>query len=185
MTFYNVISGILFLAACQSFLQALGSSAMWVAAILVITILNESVLTSDLVERETNAVPYTLSLKLLDFVTFTVFSWLLLVLNPETNAFDVNVESALLGANDPRFFWSLMVAYWLLMLVWNQLAGQRVRAKWKTWFFNAMHLMWVPPLVALVVNWNTVDLGSQAAWSVWLNLGAISVYLLSKVRAAV
>jgi hypothetical protein len=184
MTFYNVISGILFIAACREFVHSLGTPLMWLAAILVVTILNETVLTSELIERQQNPVPYKFGMKLLDFVTFAVFSWLLLVLNPtDKNVFDLDVTSNLRGASNPRYFWSLLTVYWILMLVWNQTAGQRDRSKWKMWFFLWMHVMWVFPLIALCFNWHSVDLGSQVQWTVYLNLAVVSGYLLCKAWA--
>src|SRR6185436_10242310 len=108
MTFYNVISGILFLGACQAFLAVLGTPVMWAAATLVITILNESVITSELIERTSAPVPYKLEMKLLDFLAFAMLSWALLVLSPSGNTFNVDVTNSLWGAGSPSCFWLLL-----------------------------------------------------------------------------
>src|SRR5262245_35451866 len=108
MTFYNVISGILFLGACQAFLSLLGKPGMWAAAALVVTILNESVITSELIERTQSPVSYKLGMKLLDFLAFGLLTWALLAVSPITNTFSVNVEKSLWGAGQPRWFWGLL-----------------------------------------------------------------------------
>ena len=90
MTFYNVISGILFLGACQAFLNLLNTRAMWAAAALVITILNESVITSELIERKESPVEYKLSMKFLDFLAFGLLAWAMLVVSPTKNSLTLN-----------------------------------------------------------------------------------------------
>lgn len=183
MTFYNVISGLLFFAAIKAFLYYLGTPAMLLAAILVITILNEAVMTSELMERkESRAIEYTLLMKLLDFVLFTVLLWALLVLNPtERNNFQIDVQSTLWGANDARVFWILLAVYWGLMFVWNRVGGLVDSKKWKP-VFIAMHVMWMLPLIALIFNCDNADLCSQASWTVWLNLILTACYLLGKLK---
>ena len=48
MTFYNVISGILFLGACQALVHTLDHPPMVYAATLVVIMANEALLTSEL-----------------------------------------------------------------------------------------------------------------------------------------
>jgi hypothetical protein len=182
MTFYNVISGILFMGALQAFLGSLGTPVMWMAACLGVTILNESVITSELIEGNTQ-VPYTLDLKLLDFAAFAVLTWALLIINPTNNTFNVNVEASLWGAKVPWVFWGLLAIYWFLMLFWNKRAGQLVKTKWKPCFYLSMHLMWVPPLLAAVVNRSAADLSSAVIWPSFFVLAVVSAYLISKIWA--
>lgn len=183
MTFYNVISGILFLGACRAFLGALGEPVMWPAAVLVVTILNESVITSELIERQIPPVTYTLPMKLLDFLAFTLLSWSLLTLSPVDNTFDTDVSRSLWGAGSPRWFWGLLTAYWLVTLAWNAVAGQRDRTKWKPWLVRCMHLMWLPTIIAAAATWSSRDFFSAALWPAWLALACVSAYLLSKLFA--
>src|SRR5262245_26944645 len=178
MTFYNVISGILFLAACQAFVRNLGTPMIWLAALLVVTILNESLLTSELIERKTNEVEYTLPMKLVDFANFVIFSWALLVLSPTENAFSTDVTATLWGAGKLSVFWILLTAYWLLVLLWNHLGGQLDPSKWKPWFYTAMRLMWLPPLAAFGISLAT-DSGLPAIACLCLT----ACYLLSKIAA--
>lgn len=152
MTFYNVISGILFLGACQVFLRNLGDPLMWPSAALMITILNEAVMTSELIETNgPHRVDYSLKMKLLDFVTFLILSSALLVLSPSQNVFEVQFQAENNPLVSPRLFWGLLSAYWLLMLVWNWVAGQTSSPLWKPFFRTWMRWMWIGPLVALLV----------------------------------
>ena len=119
MTFYNVISGILFLGACQALVHEMGTPTAWYAATLVALMCNESVLTSELLEGA-NPYPYTLKMKLWDLLTFFVLAYALLVLSPDTNAFGSSGEGArLFGAGIPAFFLLLLALYGLFSIVWN------------------------------------------------------------------
>ncbi len=184
MTFYNVISGILFFGACQAFLVMLGTPGMWAAAVLVITILNESVITSELIERTQSPVPYKLGMKLLDFLAFGLLAWALLAVSPVTNTFNVDVAASLWGAGRPRWFWGLLTVYWLVTLCWNQVAGQRDSTKWATPFFYAMHVMALPAFMAAVVNRDAIDFASASVWPSVVALLVVSIYLVSKLVAA-
>lgn len=149
MTFYSVISGILFLGCLQAFLGSIGTVRAWPSAVLMITALNESVLTSELLERDgPSKVTYTLKMKLLDFVAFGGLTWALLSLSPTSNAFNVNVASTLWGASVPAVFWGCLTFYWLVTLGWNYAAGQVDCHKWRVWLIVAMHFMWLPPFIA-------------------------------------
>ncbi|MBM7060320.1 hypothetical protein JQX08_06345 [Pseudomonas sp. UL073] len=184
MGFYSVISGILFLGACQAFLVGLGTPLMWPAAVLVITVLNETVVTSELVERKTQPVDYRIDMKLLDMLTFSLLTWALLVLNPTINAMNVDVSASLPGVGKPRYFWALLLVYWGLTLVWNIRAGQFDKSLWKTWFLGWMGAMWLPPLLALFIHWRATDFLHATPAPSLLMLAAVGSYLLSKIWAA-
>jgi hypothetical protein len=62
MTFYNVISRILFFGACQAFLASLGTNDVWYATAILMTILSEAVSTSELTERLKDLIEYKLEL---------------------------------------------------------------------------------------------------------------------------
>jgi hypothetical protein len=149
-----------------------------------VTILNESVLTSELIERTVDPVAYRLPMKLIDFLTFAVLSWALLVISPSANAFNVDVRKSLWGAGSPAWFWGLLIVYWLLTLGWNHVAGQRDSAKWQPWFYIWMHLTWAPPLIGLVAAQTAKDLSSFPVSASILNLVGVSGYLVGKLRAA-
>lgn len=183
MTFYNVISGILFLGACQAFLEYLSRPGMFMAATLAMIMFNEAVLTSELIERNKDPVDYRLSMKFLDLGSFMTFGWALLTLVPEQNAFDANVSGALWGAGRPRAFLLLLAAYWGLTLWWNYLAGQMKTAVWRSWFLVAAHLMWLVFLLAAVYYWNAPSFAALSPWSGLALLLVIVSYSGSKLWA--
>jgi hypothetical protein len=155
MTFYNVISGILFLGTCQAFLQWLGRPAMFMAATLAAIMANEAVLTSELLEKSDSAVeplPYSLGMKFIDLGTFVVLSYALLILTPTKNTFDVDVKN-LWCANNPSMFLVLISVYWLATWWWNRLASQDTDAKWQGWFLWARRGLFIPFLLIAVGYW--------------------------------
>jgi hypothetical protein len=186
VTFYNVISGILFLGACKAFLAALGSWLMLPTALLALTILNESVITSELIERTDKPVEYSLGMKLLDFTTFLVLAWALLVVSPVKNAFDIDVSASLVGAGSPRAFWLLLSTYWVLMLLWNHVSGQLSSTSWHGWFKTWMKWMWAAPCVALILQWSAVDFvsNSLSILAAAFNVLLLLCYLVSKLFAS-
>ena len=180
MTFYNVISGILFLGACQAFLQTLGGAAMFMAATLAAIMCNEAVLTSELLEvskKGREPLPYSLGMKFLDLGTFVVLSYALLILSPDKNTFDVDVAAKHLWfADRPVAFLTLLGVYWLATWGWNVLAGQDDNTKWNATFLKARRAMCVrflPPRSttgswALCRSPRSIDTGpspSSRSWS--------------------
>ena len=95
MTFYNVISGLLFLGAVQQ--MALGLSA-WdpahivMGGVLAVLVFNDAVYTSHVVEGE-RTVAYELRLMLNDLVNFLLLAFAIAALNPKTNAFQADRRS--------------------------------------------------------------------------------------------
>lgn len=183
MTFYSIISGILFLGACKAFLAVLGSWTMLPTALLALTIINEAVITSELIERAEHPVPYSLGMKLLDFVTFVVLAWALLVVSPARNAFDIDVSAALPGASSPRVFWLLLMVYWLLVFCWNHVAGQFTSDRWRPWFKKWMRCMAIAPAAGLAVDWRAADFHSASVVVVAANLAILASYLAGKLVA--
>lgn len=183
MTFYNVISGILFLGACEAFLSALGKPYLAMAGTLVVVIFNEAVLTSELIERRVNPVDYTLKLKLLDLMTFITFTWALLILEPVHNTFGVDVSQTLLGARRPVAFWVLLTVYWLLTVTWNYLAGQFATGQWKSWFRWWARLMFLPFLISSIYYRNAESICSVPRGAGGIPLFIMACYLLSKLKA--
>jgi hypothetical protein len=157
MTFYNVISGILFMGACQAFLQTLGAPAMFMAATLAAIMCNEAVLTSELLEfskKGREPLAYSLGMKFLDLGTFVVLSYALLILSPVENTFNVNVAKKNLRFADwPVAFLVLLALYWAATWWWNVLAGEDDKTKWNPTFLNARRAMSVPFLAAAAYYW--------------------------------
>jgi hypothetical protein len=153
MTFYNVISGILFMGACQSFLQTLGGPAMFMAATLAAIMCNEAVLTSELLEfskKGRDQLPYSLGMKFLDLGTFVVLSYALLILTPKSNTFAVDLHDRLWFEDWPVAFLVLLGVYWIATWGWNILAEQDDDTKWNRTFLKARRAMCVPFFAAAV-----------------------------------
>lgn len=182
MTFYNVIVGILFLGACQAVVSSLGSPLMMPAATLGLIILNEAVLTAELVERSGNHALYDLKLKLLDFVGFVVLLWALLVLQPTGSSLQVDVTNTLWFAGDPIGFWSLLAIYWSLTYVWNGVAGQLKQGAWDAWLQRCMLAMPFIFVVFALVEGLTGVLSSGTAFQ-WLPPATVLAYMLAKLFA--
>jgi len=181
VTFYNVISGILFMGAFQAFVAAHGTPAMGMAAILVAILCNEAVLTSELLERKESPVPYTLAMKFIDLLTFFVLAYALMVVSPRQNTFGTNLDGILFGANRPAMFCALLTAYWALTLWWNQKAGQNLAAVWRSWFIGArVALIGVFGIAALLyLPYRTF---AEISWWPPLILVALTVaYMLAKL----
>jgi hypothetical protein len=166
VTFYNVISGILFFTGCQAFLARLGTAQVWFAATLLLIILNEAVSTSDLLERRMPGVAeidYTLGMKLLDFTTFGVLIWALLVLSPKVNTLEVDVSTSLWGVDRPSAYWLLLTVYWVLTSIWNELGGQSKKARWKPAYIKFTRFRFVPFLLLTFIGCGS-SFASTPAW---------------------
>ena len=125
MTFYNVISGLLFVGGFQQLLLALAPfdwPKLSMAASLVLLIFNDAVYTSHVVEGE-KSLEYKLPFMLKDLLNFTLLSTAIVILNPETNAFDAKMESVKhhLTANK---YWLVLMVSWLIVIKWTYDAGR-------------------------------------------------------------
>jgi hypothetical protein len=148
LTFYNVISAILFMAAFQATIQLWPASASWYAATLVLIMCNEAILTSELLEGQA-AVTYKLEMKFLDLLTFFLLSYTLIVIRPEKNAFS-EARVALWGVGSPVVFFGALGAYWRLTLSWNRLAGQDDEKFWPKEWLQFSRSLWIVFAVAAV-----------------------------------
>lgn len=123
MTFYNVLSALLFLGSLRVLLLAIEAGnwrGIFTAGCLVVIVFNDMLSTSNVVEsiKET---AYTLPLMLIDLVNFMLLALGTVILSPKKNLFDIEVPriSAALGAAS---FWLLLVLYWLLLMLWTRIS---------------------------------------------------------------
>jgi hypothetical protein len=183
VTFYNVISGILFMGACQALVHALGQSTWGYAATLVVIMANEAVLTSELIEGA--SVAYTLGMKFLDLSTFVILSYALLVVSPDGNAFSSGSVHDVPGLNQPFVFFMLLTIYAGVMRWWNTLAGKNDEKTWRfPIYLKFSRYLFVPLLVLAAVSWALFPSFEDAE-----SLGVISfllslVYFLLKLIAS-
>jgi hypothetical protein len=133
MTFYNVISALLFLGAVQQVLlglQAWDLPHLLMGATLSVLVFNDAVYTSHVVECE-KTVSYKLPLMLDDLLNFCLLAMAIVALNPVTNLFEVDL-SMLFGftPNAPApvraeaWYWCLLGLYWISIMFWTWKAGK-------------------------------------------------------------
>jgi hypothetical protein len=186
MTFYNVISGILFIGAFQAFLHALGTRAIFLPATLVAIMCNEAVLTSELIEDPPEGTPrvvYSLSMKFVDLVTFFVLAFALLIVSPNGNTFNVDVTTSLEAFHRVGVFYVLLAGYWGLTLGWNTLAGRNDPTKWKYHFILVVRFMWVPFLcVGLLFLWKETAFEEVGVMLTGLPFVLVIAYMLAKLK---
>jgi len=130
MTFYNIIFGILFLAAIREAMQAYfdrDRDRFWMSAVLTLLVCNDILYTSHCIEEKKLA--YTISMKLADLLNFVLLSAGILMLSPAGNLLGVQARapaaSCTASASRQReaHFWLLICLYWLLCMLWNWLGG--------------------------------------------------------------
>lgn len=138
MTFYNVISGILFIGACQAFVGHYGTSNAWYASLLMVVVFYEAVITSQLLEGPDPPVKtYSLTMKILDLLAFILLAYALIAVSPDANPF--SNHATIPGAGSPWLFLTLLAAYGIVAIGWNRAARRS---------FEQYSL--VPPIVLLV-----------------------------------
>ena len=125
MTFYGVISAILFLGSCRQIFIALehGSCSEFVmAGCLAIFVFNDALFTSHHVEGEDPHVPYRLPLQLIDLFNFLFLVAALVVVDPGDNIFMTGAKRVP-GWCSEWEFWMLLAIYWFFINVWTSFAG--------------------------------------------------------------
>lgn len=133
MTFYNVLSALLFLGALRVMLLAFDASNwpnVFASGCLVVIVFNDMLSTSHYVESKTE-VQYTLPLMLIDLWNFLLLSLAMIVISPGANLFDVQLPqiAGFLGAHS---FWVLLMLYWVFLMWWTHISrkatgGQRLK----------------------------------------------------------
>jgi hypothetical protein len=124
MTFFNVVSAILFLGALQQLIFALDAEHLHriiMSVTLAVLVFNDAVYTSHTVEGE-KSVEYKLDLMLVDLVNFLLLACAILAVNPAHNVFEVDLKN--IGPYIQEWhFWLIVTVYWLLVKTWSYLAG--------------------------------------------------------------
>lgn len=166
MTFYNVLSALLFLGGLRTLLlalEALNWPIIFASGCLTILVFNDMLSTSYQVESA-QGVKYTLPLMLIDLLNFLLLAVALIVINPAKNLFDVQLTgiATFLG---PPSFWLLVLIYWLMLMVWTAIskisANQKKGALWwqfsvaavffVEWFLHLLDFRTLIPIVNVIV----------------------------------
>ncbi|HSP15193.1 MAG TPA: hypothetical protein VLV78_10625 [Thermoanaerobaculia bacterium] len=150
MTFYNVLSALLFVGSLRVLLLAFeasaGIGAITAAGCLAVVVFNDMLSTSHEIES-TAQTKYTLPLMIIDLINFVLLALGMVVINPQTNVFDVALPkiAAKLGASS---FWLLLAIYWLLLMLWTHIACGETRKQ------TATVVLWQSSVVAIfLLEW--------------------------------
>jgi hypothetical protein len=159
MTFYNVLSALLFLGAVRVLLVSIDSSNWSDAAAtgsLVVLVFNDMLSTSHDVESRED-IRYTLPLMLIDLWNFLLLAVAMIVISPKKNLFDVELHriSSALGAHS---YWLLLALYWVSLMVWTAIAERQRNGQ----VWNAV--LWQGSVVAvLLIEWVLSVVGTRVA----------------------
>lgn len=120
MTFYNVLSALLFIGALRVLLVSIENGNwpdIFASSCFAMIVFNDMLSFSLSVEIN-KEIKYTARLMLIDLVNFLLLALALLGMSPAKNFFDVplpNLASHLDGAA----FWLLLLLYWVLLMIWT------------------------------------------------------------------
>jgi hypothetical protein len=123
VTFYNVLSALLFIGALRVLLLAFDDfnlTKVFSAACLAVVVFNDMLSTSHEVES-TQSTKYTLPLMIIDLLNFVLLSLGMVVLSPSNNVFGVSLPVIAQRLGAPSF-WLLLVLYWLFLMLWTYIA---------------------------------------------------------------
>lgn len=137
MTFYNVISAVLFLGAFRELLASIqigDRSALMRAAVLALLVFNDAIYTSWTIETRNKK--YGPSLMLIDLINFTLLAGALIFLNPTANnIFQLELTSFKQWLTE-SMFWLLLGVYWILILLWTWKAGVYSEPNYPRWLIK-------------------------------------------------
>lgn len=123
MTFYNVISALLFLGSLRVLLSFL-EKGCWTdvpsAALLVVLVFNDMLSTSHSIECNPS-INYTLPMMMIDLANFLLLSLAMVVLSPAENLFGVSLPR-IAGFLSPPSFWALLALYWVALIQWTRIS---------------------------------------------------------------
>ncbi len=173
MTFYNVISAILFLGAFRELLRAIDAfqwSRLCIAGTLAAVVFNDMLSTSHLVEHE-KSVAYDWKLMLIDLANFALLATALVAIDPNDNLFNVKLPHLATTLSE-TWFWALLGGYWLLLIVWSVRAA--TLGGWRLLPSLVVALFFIGEAVAL--GFGASD--PVASWGRFLAFAYLLVYFL-------
>lgn len=155
MTFYNVISAVLFVGALRELLIALNAiepTAVARAGVLALLVFNDAIYTSWVVEDRKQK--YGPDLMLIDLANFLILSVALIALNSTpTNVFQLELKNFALWFPESRF-WLLLGLYWGSVMYWTCRANVYSAPSYPKWLFKwALFVGLLFFIQSLVVAW--------------------------------
>lgn len=156
MTFYNVLSALLFIGALRVLLLSIenGNWQEIFASGCFATIVFNDMLMFSLAVEINEEVEYNARLMLIDLANFLLLALALLGMSPAKNLFDVplpNLASHLGGS----VFWLLLSLYWFLLMLWTY--HGRGRGFQHRYLVIARVMVGVVFLIRWVLAWLTID----------------------------
>jgi hypothetical protein len=126
MTFYNVLSALLFVGTLRVLLlgvEASNWSSIFASGCLAVLVFNDMLSTSHEVESR-QEVQYEMRLMLIDLVNFLILALAMIVISPKANLFDVDLtRTATLVRHNT--FWLLLTVYWISLMGWTLIAKRQ------------------------------------------------------------
>ena len=166
MTFYSVLSALLFLGSLRVLLVAIDTlqwADLFAAGCLTVLVFNDLLSTSHAIECK--GLKYTLPLMLYDLANFVLLALAMIVLNPSKNLFDVDLPkiAAWFG---PSAFWLLLALYWAGLIAWTRRAkiGGNI---------DDVLLGQLSVAVAFLLQWTI----SLTTWTIGLRVGPVIVFV--------
>ena len=126
MTFYNVLSALLFIGALRAWLisiENLNWQDIFALGCFAMIVFNDMLSFSRDVEIK-REIQYTTWLMLIDLANFLLLALALVVISPTKNLFDVQLPNVA-GYLGRSTFWLLLLLYWLFLMLWTALGRGR------------------------------------------------------------
>jgi len=138
MTFYNVISALIFLGAFREFLSALQGGdlcALSRASLVALFVFNDAIFTSWTIEARKK--DYGPNLMVIDSLNFTLISFALIFLNPgASNIFQLDLTQLMHRFFNEAGFWLILAVYWSLIMLWTWVADVYNATHYPTWLIK-------------------------------------------------
>ena len=123
MTFYNVLSALLFIGALRVLLVSIENvnwQAIFASGCYAMIVFNDMLMFSIAVEIN-KEIKYTARLMLIDLANVLLLALALVGMSPDKNLFDVQLPN-LATYFDGAAFWGLLCLYWVLVMAWTHYA---------------------------------------------------------------
>jgi uncharacterized membrane protein (DUF373 family) len=120
MTFYNVLSALLFIGALRVLLVSIENVSwqdIFASGCFAMIVFND-MLSFSLAVEINKEIQYKARLMLIDLANFLLLALALVIMSPSKNLFDVPLPniSSRLGSST---FWLLLLLYWLFLMLWT------------------------------------------------------------------
>jgi len=172
MTFYNVLSALLFIGGLRVLLISF-ENANWqnifASGCLAVIIFNDMLSTSHQIESK-KEIEYSGWLMLIDLANFLLLALALVIVSPAQNLFDEPLPNVALYFGSPTF-WLFLLLYWLLLMIWTAVSRHKTGGQ-----KEALVLGQLTVAVVFLIRW-LLSLWQTTNWVTTFNAIAF-VYLV-------